>query len=301
MFTVPEDLKHEPKIFGAITIKQAVKIGVVGVILSPLLLIDTSLEIRAASFGFLLMMSSMIIVTEKDETIKDILKYASRWNEAGLLDEQMKEFMGIKLEEGIKENMIIRQDGAKLAVLRVEPINIEVKGENEQKAILANYKKFLQSVNYPIHMLVRTVDSLQKTQEYFKKVEENAQEELSSAETREDLEKYFREQREFFIKHIRENAVKDRIFYIVIESRKSELDEAKKQLDNRVESAARSLNKAALPAERLNTSEIISLMASYPEEAVEVDKDYEFPMTILNEQDVERMELDQVVGGANNQ
>jgi hypothetical protein len=57
---------------------------------------------------------------------------------------------------GIQDDVIIMADGSVRAVLKVEPINFELKSEQEQNGIIYSYQAFLNSLEYPIQIIVQS-------------------------------------------------------------------------------------------------------------------------------------------------
>jgi hypothetical protein len=56
----------------------------------------------------------------------------------------------------IKDNLIITVDGGLRAVLAVSSTNFILKSQDEQNAILARYQEFLNSLEFPIQILVQS-------------------------------------------------------------------------------------------------------------------------------------------------
>lgn len=54
----------------------------------------------------------------------------------------------------IKDNVVILKNGTLRAVLMVSSINFDLKGTQEQEAIVAAYQNFLNSLDFPIQILV---------------------------------------------------------------------------------------------------------------------------------------------------
>lgn len=54
----------------------------------------------------------------------------------------------------IKDNVVILKNGTLRAVLMVSSINFELKSSQEQEAIVAAYQNFLNSIDFPIQILV---------------------------------------------------------------------------------------------------------------------------------------------------
>lgn len=57
----------------------------------------------------------------------------------------------------IRDNVIIMKDGSSRMVLRVHALNFNLKSTEEQDAILMSYQRFLNSLNFPIQIIVRSL------------------------------------------------------------------------------------------------------------------------------------------------
>ena len=57
----------------------------------------------------------------------------------------------------IRENMIMMKDGSSRMVLRVHALNFNLKSTEEQDAILMSYQRFLNSLNFPIQIIIRSL------------------------------------------------------------------------------------------------------------------------------------------------
>lgn len=57
----------------------------------------------------------------------------------------------------IRDNVIVMKDGSSRMVLRVHALNFNLKSIEEQDAILMSYQRFLNSLNFPIQLIVRSL------------------------------------------------------------------------------------------------------------------------------------------------
>lgn len=57
----------------------------------------------------------------------------------------------------IRENMIIMKDGSTRMILRVHALNFNLKSIEEQDAILMSYQRFLNALNFPIQIIIRSL------------------------------------------------------------------------------------------------------------------------------------------------
>lgn len=54
----------------------------------------------------------------------------------------------------IKDNVVLLKDGSLRAIIEVSAINFELRSEDEQIAIIQNFQKFLNSVDFPLHITI---------------------------------------------------------------------------------------------------------------------------------------------------
>ena len=57
----------------------------------------------------------------------------------------------------IRDNLIMMKDGSSRMVLRVHALNFNLKSNEEQDAILMSYQRFLNSLSFPIQIIIRSL------------------------------------------------------------------------------------------------------------------------------------------------
>lgn len=57
---------------------------------------------------------------------------------------------------GIQDGVVIMKDGSVRIILQVDPINFELKSEEEQNASIYGYQSFLNSLEYPIQIIIQS-------------------------------------------------------------------------------------------------------------------------------------------------
>jgi hypothetical protein len=57
----------------------------------------------------------------------------------------------------IRDNMIVMKDGSARMVLRIRAINFHLKNEQEQDSIIIGYQRFLNSLRFPVQVIIRSV------------------------------------------------------------------------------------------------------------------------------------------------
>jgi hypothetical protein len=112
--------------------------------------------------------------------------------------------------EDIKENLVILKDGSCALVLSVSSVNFDLLSEHEQEAIIYAYGALLNSLTFPIQLLVR---SQRKDISFYLEV-------LKTQEIRKQasplLAKMIHSYRQFVGEMVKKNNVLDKKFYVVI-------------------------------------------------------------------------------------
>lgn len=57
----------------------------------------------------------------------------------------------------IRDNLMIMKDGSSRMVLKVHALNFNLKSQEEQDAILLSYQRFLNALNFPIQIIIRSL------------------------------------------------------------------------------------------------------------------------------------------------
>jgi len=201
----------------------------------------------------------------------------------------------IKIAE-IRDNTMILKDGSVRGILQVNAVNFDLKSEDEQNALIYSYQGFLNTLEFPVQILVRSrkldVDV------YLEKIlllAENQQNELLKDQTYDYID---------YIKRLIEMAdIMKKTFYAIVpnnsfvatkaispitklfhafnpkdtksefQKRSKEFESLKKGLDHRTQVVQNALENIGLSCEQLDTAEIIELFyESYNPETSELQK-----------------------------
>jgi hypothetical protein len=175
--------------------------------------------------------------------------------------------------KSIKEGVIVMKDGSFKVVLMVNSINYNLKSSDEKKALLNSYQNFLNSLSYPIQIVVQS--RVLNLDEYLNNLEK-----LSKTQTNELLQQQTREYTVFIKDLIGIANIMNKTFYIVIDyhphlqaqgnffarlfgkkpiTARGRFNENKEELLRRAEIIANSLSPMGLNSVLLNTEELIDL------------------------------------------
>lgn len=144
-------------------------------------------------------------------------------------------------------------------ILKIGSINFELKSEDEQDAIIYTFESFLNSIGFPIQILVRTrsID----IDDYLNQVQQKEDLETSNVYKRE-LENY-----RLFVKSlVTSNKVLSKNFYIIIpfeSTQKNDFNLIKEQIAVRADIVLKNLNRLSISGYQLSSLEIIDLFYSF--------------------------------------
>jgi len=187
----------------------------------------------------------------------------------------------LKIAE-IKDDTVMLKDGSIRAVIKITPINFDLKSEQEQNGIIYSYQEFLNTLEFPIQILIKSKKlDIETYQEKLKDVYYNQENDLLKNLTANYIEYINRlvdiadiMQKEFYIVVPKDPInVKNTLnifqkFARIISPadtaqdykfRRGEFDTLKKGLDQRVQSITNGLNNMGLRAKKLDTIKLIEL------------------------------------------
>ena len=176
------------------------------------------------------------------------------------------------LFKSIKDGVVVMKDGSLRAILMVNSINFNLKSNDEQTSLLRSYQNFLNSLTFPIQIVVqsRSLD----LDEYLKKLEK-----ISKSQSNELLQTQTEEYIAFVRELIGVANIMSKNFYVVIPhiqgiqekggfmsrlfrraaNAVSPIAKAKEEILRRANLVSNSLGSLGLSSALLNTEELIDL------------------------------------------
>jgi hypothetical protein len=178
----------------------------------------------------------------------------------------------------IKNDVVILDDGSLRAVISASSTNFDLKSQEEQDGIIMNYQRFLNSLDFPIQILMQSRKmEIGSYIEKLKKMAEKQTNELLRVQTAEYAE---------FINRLIENAsIMNKNFYVIVPLGESifpqasgffskllgggkakevaakieNFEKAKEKLDQRVTAILSNLSSLGVRGKQMETEEIIQL------------------------------------------
>lgn len=241
-YEIPQQLAYTEKIIFGLSFKQ---LAYAILFLIPMLLFffktDFSIVTRSFVVGFLCCFAVGFMFFNLDYHLNGwIAWYKVREIKT---KEQFNLFKGIK---EVKDDLIHTLDNRKLAVLKIEPINFSIKPQGTQEAIIASFQKFLNSLDFPVQIIMNT-ESLNLS-DYFKEL----QGKINNEETFKDL---FKKYKEHIQNLISENDILNRNFYLIIPE--------KHEISIQINLCQKKLENIGLKNVRLETKELNQLIEKF--------------------------------------
>lgn len=268
-YEIPKELRYEEKILFNLSLPQAGWMGLFGllvlmVFLKTPLIFEAKL-VLVIIFGLL---GIGFAFFDMKTHLATGIGFLITPRQMGYLDRKMASFLSVKK---IEDDSVYLKDGSVKAIIQVQPINFHILSKKHQEAIVNAYKDSLNSLDFPIQIVMRTVNL--NLDDYLRQLEVKVKN-----QKKEQLLVQFNEFQEFMREYIERNAVKNRLFYIVIPFSGKD---AVSQLDIRVDLCQNKLKNCNLMTKRLNTNELVSLLSSYFEGFIETGNGYQSALTIL--------------------
>lgn len=299
-YEIPKNLRYEEKIVFGLTFWQFFWLALFGG-LAAIVFFKTNLDLlaKACLSVFFMLLGVGFAFLNFGRHLSAYRAYWSSVGEAGFLDKRLRQFVEA---QKIENDAIFLRNGSLRAVLEVTPINFSILSEEEKRAVVSAYRDFLNSLDFPVQVVMRT--TALNLDDYLFDLRKSV-----FALNNRELEQQFDSFKEFVQKFILQSNVKNRLFYVVVpyspfagtnafsdllamvknffSKRKSKTgfdlnrETALNQLNVRVELCAEKLKRCELHSKRLNDKQLLSLLASFFDSFIEAENDYFFPLTLL--------------------
>ena len=234
-YQIPPPLQHKEKIIFGMTFSQ-LAYALPAFLLIFLIIFKTNLPIQftgTIATVIALVTSSFIFFDAKNKLQNLINHFLTR--EVEVNSDKLKQIVNI---DKVKGDEVI-QSNSKISILEVTPFNFLIKSEEEQESIIKQFQKFLNSIDFPvqIHISSSTI---------------NLDKHFHCLEQKTKLHpKLFQSYKDFTIKSIKTNNIKNRKFYIIIKETENLKIQTKVCQDK--------LNSLGLKVTKLNEKQLVNL------------------------------------------
>ncbi|MFH0955063.1 MAG: PrgI family protein [Candidatus Micrarchaeota archaeon] len=151
-YQIPQNLKYEEKIVFGLTLKQFGWIALFG-ILAAIVFLKTPLDfyVKSVIALVLVLLGFGFAFLDLFGHLKTIKNYFGSIRQVGYFDKKLEAF--IEISE-VKENALFLKDGSVRGILNITPLHFAILAPQEQLAIIAAYRDFLNSLDYNIQIAV---------------------------------------------------------------------------------------------------------------------------------------------------
>lgn len=161
--------------------------------------------------------------------------------------------------KGVKDGIVSLEDYTYVAIYETSSVNFELKSENEQDALIENFRSFLNGLDDSLQILIRTreinLDSIQE------RINEHLRQENNSI-FRRQLNNYA----EFIKSLVKDNRILTRRFYLAIRYKgnsKTDQETAKEQLAIKSDIITKGLQRLGMSVSQLSDLSVLNLFYSF--------------------------------------
>lgn len=265
-YEIPQELEYKEKIIFGLTFSQLLYL----IIFSPIayaIFFKTSLNLYIRIFLALIPIILCILFM-----FTSFLKFIRSWwkwlffREAKLMDKKMIDFLEIK-----NVSNYLELKSKRIALIRVEPINYNIKNKEEKDSIISCFRKFINSLEFPVQIVMST-DNLNL--DNYINIQRKRAEETIRKTNNEIYLKQFSDYEKHLKNIISESSILNRYFYLVI-------PENHVGLDIQVEICKELLKNLDLKYELIKNDDLTNVLSGFFNDLLEDDDKTE----LLKEQD----------------
>lgn len=254
-YDIPDEIKYREKIIFNLDWKQlgyAVIFGLLSFFSYSLIPITGELRfvvpaiVGIAGIGF--------IFLNIEEKIKDVFSYYSNIRKEPFNSKKAQKFFEVK---DIRNNIVYLEDRTIIAILEIQPINFNLLDEDRKAALLVNYRAFLNQLQVPIQILIRTKKV--SLDDYFNKLQFRNKDRADFDSVTYDDFKTFEDN------YLAKNQVKEREYFLIIPLQQSLKNDATNEqwLEDIIQISMEKLLDCGLISRRLEDIELIKFFQSY--------------------------------------
>jgi hypothetical protein len=271
-YKITSDIRYEERLFGPLTIKQSIYA------LITLILIIYFLFFAAIDFAlravFILVIGVIgvgFIMFNLDTYVVNYVFFMKDRKETSWISPAARNLMQIK---SIRADSVFLRDARVIGAVKVKPINFGVLGKDDQDTVIYGFLEFINSLNFPIQIVMRSVNlDLSDYLNALKRRIVQRDDKMSLA--------YYEHFSEYMYDYIKTNKINDRLFYIIVPAKRF-TDDTKTilNLEDRCKAIIETLALSGIIAERLGNKQLLNMYASYFTESFRLDEEFVSPITM---------------------
>jgi len=279
-YEIPQALKYEEKIIFGLSLRQLAYFGGAAVAVAVIFKTTLPLMIKIPISVMMLSLCSALAFLNLDKKLLELFRFHTSKKHMGYFNSELSKIIGVA---DISNSFVLLHDNSVIGILQVTPTNFSIKAARDKEAIIKNYQNFLNSLDFPIQILVRTVNV---NLDFYLEHLCSAIKKLVEKRKNSGLEKLFNDYTAFIELYIDANAVKNKLFYVIVKGgvlskNKEQREKTLSELESRLSLCRDNLAACGLPSKRLNTEGLTSLMSSFFGCSVNVESAYTSPLTVF--------------------
>ncbi len=273
-YDIPDEIRYKEKIVFNLDFKQLLYACVFGLLAFFSFNLPLQGNFKLIAPIFFLIVGLSFVFLNLEEKVFDAYGFYSGVRKAGSADAKAQKLVGVKRISG---DVVFLNGGGMRAVLQVEPLNFALLDEGQRKAVVMNYREFLNHLTESVQVLVKT--SKPDLTDYFAEAQKRLK--TSSKQLSELFDDFMVFEQGFLVEH----DVRERNFYLVVSHFPSNALFSKvlgneagelQVLGQRSKIIQEKLGACGLKSKRLGNDDLNALFAQYSSreaESSEVEND----------------------------
>jgi len=165
-YEIPQEIEYKERILFGLTFSQlAWALVFAPLVLAILFKLNVGMTYRVAIALIPSGLACVFMFTRLPSQFVNWLKWLF-FRRASLMDKKMKKFLNLKSVEGD----VLFLHNKKLSILKVEPLNFNIKNNGDKELLITSFQRFLNSLDFPVQISI-TTDTL-NLDLYLSKLEE---------------------------------------------------------------------------------------------------------------------------------
>lgn len=271
-YAIPAQVRYEERLFGPFTVKQTAYIAIGGGIAGyAYMFSDWAAAVKIIVSAVAGLLTVGFVMFNLDVWLVNILTFARAAKKTSWISPAARQLLGIG---SVRADAVILKDNRVLGLIKVKPINFGVLGEEDKDTVIYGFLEFLNALNFPIQIVMRSVNL--DLEDYLRQLKRR----ILQRDDKMALS-YYDHFAEYMRSYISVNKINDRHFYIVITAEKQKNEKSTlDNLDGRCNTIMSTLSLSGIVSERMNTHQLINFFSSYFTETFEIYETFISPITM---------------------
>ncbi|HLC86406.1 MAG TPA: DUF87 domain-containing protein [Candidatus Nanoarchaeia archaeon] len=205
-YEIPPPLQHKEKIIFSLTFEQLIYSGVSLGFSTIIFKLISNNNLKFTLIIFITIIAILFMFFSAKVWIKNFIHFF-KFRRTDDFSSSMKSFIGIN---EVTDSYIINNKNQRIVLLEVQPINFNIKSDEEKEVIIQSFQKFLNSIDFPVQILIASENI--SLEDHFN---------VLKNKLRNDFNKLFNDYKNFINNSISVNEIKNRKFYIVVKEKNS--------------------------------------------------------------------------------